>query len=92
MRFIARLKPDQEIQDVLLRTLMAILTKQRFKLSDGKLVPEGVGYTIYSFLQYFQLILDFLTYIQREWSDMRKGTAGRIMLFTNGIYQLLDSS
>ena len=43
LRFIARLSPDPENRTLLVQHLFARLTRQRFKLSDGKLVPDGVG-------------------------------------------------
>ncbi|CAG2111283.1 unnamed protein product, partial [Medioppia subpectinata] len=69
LRFIARLGPESDDRSVLLRHLMSRLTKQRFKLADGQLVPNG-----------------------NEWPEMRKGTAGRIMLFIDDLYQMLKSN
>ncbi|CAG2171910.1 unnamed protein product, partial [Oppiella nova] len=41
LRFIARLGPEDGDRVLLIQHLMARLTRQRFKLSDGSLVPEG---------------------------------------------------
>ncbi|KAI1305808.1 Protein tyrosine phosphatase domain-containing protein 1 [Halotydeus destructor] len=68
LRFIARLRPEAEMFELLLGRLVSSLAQQIVKINGNPVIENP------------------------NWTQMRKGTTGRVLLFLNGIYSLLQTN